>query len=312
VGTSSRKPSQNTSGFWIYKENPRQVPKRGNNPRGDPGKWQLFISRPNVDAVWATVTNLVQEGKLGPAAKVSTMKPNPNTPPGGTDLHVIIVYAADWRDVSDVRRILKSLRDSGLARDWIHFKRDKETESGVYVVHGYQGVSVWNAPPGTGDEITTKWCTGKPILVTDENAASIVAFIEQNDQNAVRRESADGTCTHMDNDEGGTLDLSRELDAGLAVIVPRDDLDCLDGIPLTDLYWAKDPTTIKGNHIQMPLATFIKAHNNPTVIDQESNLEEALRDCNVPTRFIVNSAWIDSEVILDYFKIAILFTLIPR
>lgn len=99
----------------------------------------------------------------------------------GPDLHVIIVYAPDWRDVAQVRRILKSLREAGIARGWVHFKRDRETYAGAYVVRGRQGVSVWNARPGDTDEISTKWVTGNPILVTDASAADIVAAIEMID-----------------------------------------------------------------------------------------------------------------------------------
>ena len=96
-------------------------------------------------------------------------------------MHVIIVYANDWRDTADVRRILKTLRQAGLAKGWVHFKRDRETLAGAYGVQGHRGVSVWNSRPGGHDEITTKWTTGKPVPVTEGNSAEIVAAIEMLD-----------------------------------------------------------------------------------------------------------------------------------
>ncbi len=140
------------------------------------GKWQLFVPQEHVDSAWETVAGLVRAGDLGPSAKVATAKPGPG---GGKKnmLHVVIVYARDWRDVLDVRRLLRVLREAGCAQGWVHFKRDLETYAGAYVARGNRGVSVWNARPGAGDEISTKWTTGRAVPVTPENAAEIVATI---------------------------------------------------------------------------------------------------------------------------------------
>jgi hypothetical protein len=140
------------------------------------GKWQVYVQREHVDEAWTTVAAMVAAGQLGPAAKVSTAKENPNSS-SSPDVHVVIVYAADWRDVADLRRILRALRGAGLAQGWVHFKRDRETYAGAYVNRGRRGVSVWNAAPG-GDEISTKWVTGKRVVVTDENVAEVVAQIQ--------------------------------------------------------------------------------------------------------------------------------------
>jgi hypothetical protein len=110
---------------------------------------------------------------------VSTAKPNPNAV-GAPNLHVLVVYASDWRDISDLRRILRKLREVGLAQGWVHFKRDSETRVGAYTVQGRTGVSVWNAPPGV-DEITTKWVSGKRLTVTDENESEVVGAIVSKD-----------------------------------------------------------------------------------------------------------------------------------
>jgi hypothetical protein len=102
---------------------------------------------------------------------------NPNSS-GGPAEHVVIVYAADWRDVADVRRILRTVR-AGLATGWVHFKRDLETLAGVYGTRGRKGVSVWNSR--NCDQISTRWLTGNSVVVTDENAAEVVAAIERQD-----------------------------------------------------------------------------------------------------------------------------------
>ena len=168
-------PSTVTSDYWLWSENPARVP-------GDPktsGKWQIYVQREYVDEAWSTIVSMVEADQLGPAAKVSTAKENPNSS-SGPDLHVIIVYAADWRDLEDLRRILRALRDAGLAQGWVHFKRDLETRGGAYLNRGSRGVSVWNAAPG-GDEISTKWTTGKRVVVTSDNVDEVVRQIEGQD-----------------------------------------------------------------------------------------------------------------------------------
>jgi hypothetical protein len=178
VTVSPERPSQNAEQYWIYSERPDR-PTLDATSAQTYGKWQVFASRRLVDQAWDTVANLVQTGKLGLSAKVATAKPNPNSSSGPDP--VIIVYAPDWRDVTEVRRILKVLREAGLAQGWVHFKRDRETLAGAYVVCGRQGVSVWNARPGEGDEISTNWVTTKRMVVTDANASEIIAAIERMD-----------------------------------------------------------------------------------------------------------------------------------
>ena len=45
-------------------------------------------------------------------------------------MQVLIVYAQDWPDLADLRHILRKLHEIGLAQDWVHFKRDRETLTG--------------------------------------------------------------------------------------------------------------------------------------------------------------------------------------
>jgi len=169
------KPSKVTDEFWLWAE------KAGPPPLNPDyvGKWQVFVDRAHVDKAWNDIATLVHAGELGPSAKVSTARSNPNAV-GGPDTHVLIVYAQDWRDLADLRRILRKLREIGLAQGWVHFKRDRETLAGAYTVQGRKSVSVWNAPPGI-DEITTKWVTGKRLTVTDENEAEVILAIASKD-----------------------------------------------------------------------------------------------------------------------------------
>lgn len=169
--TPASKPSQTAADFWIKVDAPGRAP----GDLATVGKWQLFVSRDEVDGAWASVVDLLEAGGLGPAAKVSTLLSNPlSVNPGG---HVIIVYAADWRDVPDLRRLLQNLRATGLARGWVHFKRDRESTSLTHTALRWPCVSVWDAPP-VGDAITTRWLTGKRQTVTDQNYQEIVAAIE--------------------------------------------------------------------------------------------------------------------------------------
>ena len=153
-------PSTFTSDYWIWAEDPARL----QGEPGTSGKWQVYVEREHIDEAWRTVSSMIEAERLGPGAKVSTALENPNSSsrPG---LHVIIVYAADWRDLDDLRRILRELRDAGFAQGWVHFKRDRETRSGAYLNRGSRGVSVWNAAPGV-NEISTKWLTGKRVVVT--------------------------------------------------------------------------------------------------------------------------------------------------
>ncbi|MHB1252207.1 MAG: putative phosphothreonine lyase domain-containing protein [Acidimicrobiales bacterium] len=166
-------PSLSTSDYWIWAEDPSRAP---GNPDTS-GKWQVYVQREYVDEAWSTIASMVEQRQLGPAAKVSTVKENPNSP-SGPGLHVIIVYASDWRDLNDLRRILRALHEVGLARGWLHFKRDLETRNGAYLNRGSRGVSVWNAAPGS-DEISTKWVTGKRLVVTAENECEVISQIER-------------------------------------------------------------------------------------------------------------------------------------
>src|SRR5215469_7974522 len=86
-----RLPSTYEDGYWITCRHSDERP-----PAPDPGKWMIFVPVDQVDMAWELVSTAVRDGRLGPSAKVSTAKPNPNA----RDLsrRVIIVYTADYQD----------------------------------------------------------------------------------------------------------------------------------------------------------------------------------------------------------------------
>jgi hypothetical protein len=139
----------------------------------------MGISGAEVDEVWDKVAGLVESGQLGPSAKVSTCRPNPNS--AAPDTFAIMVYAKDWRKVSDLRRILKTLRGGGLATGRAGFKRDHETRAGAYQNRGSKNVSVFVAEPG-GDggepvRLYTNWLGAKTYLDGANDAEVVAAMV---------------------------------------------------------------------------------------------------------------------------------------
>lgn len=143
------------------------------------GKWNLFIPKAAIDEVWAEFASAVEAGEFGISAKVSAALPNPEA--HDPNAHVVILYAADWRDFDDLRRMLRRIRSAGIAQA-VYFKRDRETLASQYSDRGKRTVSVWGSP--SGDTIRTKWVgDGKSwVEVTAENQAELIAQIEAHDK----------------------------------------------------------------------------------------------------------------------------------
>lgn len=159
---------------WLYAE---REPK----PLYDPalvGKWNVFVPRTAVDKVWAALADATERGELGISAKVSASLSNPNA--HDPNSHVVILYAADWRDIEELRRMLRRIREAEIKQS-VYFKRDIETLSGKYSTKNKPTVSVWGSP--SGDMIRTKWVgSGKVwVEVTPDNREAIVAQIEEQD-----------------------------------------------------------------------------------------------------------------------------------
>lgn len=172
--TTNQQPSTART-VWLYAE---PTPK----PTYDSalvGKWQLFIPRVAVDKVWEDLANATESGELGVSAKVSAALSNLNAHDLGS--HVVILYASDWRDLDDLRRLLRRIRKTGIEQT-VYFKRDRETLADKYSEKSKPTVSVWGSP--SGDMIRTKWTgNGKTwVEVTAENQGVVIAQIEEQDE----------------------------------------------------------------------------------------------------------------------------------
>ena len=108
TSTTERKPSEVTDAFWLCAQGPPGRP----NVVGQGGKWLVFVSHKYVDTVWAQIKQSTEAGRLGPAAKVATARPNSNARDPRS--RVICVYTYDWKDEADVKRVREELRRLGI------------------------------------------------------------------------------------------------------------------------------------------------------------------------------------------------------
>ncbi|MCJ1428152.1 hypothetical protein MMC29_006060, partial [Sticta canariensis] len=85
------------------------------------GKWMLFPSPREVDAVWRTVADATASGQLGSAAKVATKSAaeeeadSQGRAESGRP-QLVCVYTTDFADVADIQRVLRKLDQLGLVR----------------------------------------------------------------------------------------------------------------------------------------------------------------------------------------------------
>jgi Domain of unknown function (DUF1917) len=75
------------------------------------GKWMIFVTSDAVDSMWAKVATATAEGKLGVAAKVSTIDEH-KAPQA---LPLICVYTYDFTNKPDIKRVLTKLISLGVA-----------------------------------------------------------------------------------------------------------------------------------------------------------------------------------------------------
>jgi hypothetical protein len=121
-----RKPTEVFDEFWLRV----QRRDRGSHPEATArsGKWLLFFTVETIDEWWLKIKRATEAGLLGDAAKVATMKPNPNAT---NESKVICVYTYDADDAADCSRVRDALRDLGVT--WkIPYKTDSATYSGKY------------------------------------------------------------------------------------------------------------------------------------------------------------------------------------
>jgi hypothetical protein len=146
-----RLPTEVAAHWWIH-----AYADKGPQPAGQAsGKWLVFVPVRYVDQYWRIVKQAVEDGKLGPAAKVATARPNPDEI--DPTRRPIVVYTTDWRDEDDVRRVLRGLRSLGIS--WrLTYKTDEATMTGVYGRHAGTYVS----PSGSSDLINRTAARSKP------------------------------------------------------------------------------------------------------------------------------------------------------
>lgn len=87
------------------------------------GKWMIFRSQAEVEAVWRIIAEATIAGKLGQASKVATAYPTEYK------TKLICVYTKDHRNKADVFRVREELARLGFA-EVLYYKTDAETIAG--------------------------------------------------------------------------------------------------------------------------------------------------------------------------------------
>ena len=119
---ASKLPSKHTVQAWLHAQSPAS---RVLCSTSSTGKWCIFRSAQDVDAMWQRIENACTSQQLD-VAKVSTHKTSQYR-----DSHVICVYTPDFEDKDDVRRVREILRELGCIEE-LGYKRDVDTRNGVY------------------------------------------------------------------------------------------------------------------------------------------------------------------------------------
>jgi hypothetical protein len=137
IGPEKSTPSKNTENFWIT-----AYQKKGNFPEitENTGKWLVFVSLSEVDRWWKKIKFATEQGRLGYASKVSTVKPSPFC--ADPSKKVICIYTYDYNDKKDVMRVREQLRRIGIV-DKIPYKTDNATIAGKYSVKGNKHISIY-------------------------------------------------------------------------------------------------------------------------------------------------------------------------
>lgn len=123
-------PTKTTLMYWIVQDAPYIATGQTDDEMA--GKWLIFLLDDRVDELWRKVRNATASGELGISAKVSTVKPNPES---RDERKVIYVYTRDWADEADVMRVRERLREIGVI-ERIGYKRNIETFRGEYSEKG--------------------------------------------------------------------------------------------------------------------------------------------------------------------------------
>ena len=135
-GPVALKPSQIVDCYWVSAQ--CRVPCKAPTPRC--GKWMLFVPLAEVDTTWVLIKSETECGKLGPSAKVATVKPSPLAWSG--DSKLICVYTYDHTHVEDVFRVRERLKELGFTQK-LKYKTDESTRKGDYARSKKQKVCIY-------------------------------------------------------------------------------------------------------------------------------------------------------------------------
>lgn len=114
-------------------------------------------------------------------------------------------------------------------------------------------------------------------------------------------------------ESGSTNPLAHWIREGYVVVFPKNNrLDLIGSVILSDFSpcIAKSPNAIEEGRSQISLPDFIKAHNNPIVIESKKQIAEMLcNDPETPRRLIVKKSWVTQKLIKECFEKSILFSI---
>ena len=141
--SSSIKPTECTTDYWIYCKGPERLAERGEIY----GKWLIFRKPSQMDELWEDVSARVISGELlSPAAKVSTMIDHKPTSTG-KDMVICVYTTKEDIDVVGMKLV-------HVVKQTIRYKTDEATLAGAYTAHGHKKTTIK----------TINWNKGEPYI----------------------------------------------------------------------------------------------------------------------------------------------------
>ncbi|XP_031620721.1 uncharacterized protein LOC116339154 [Contarinia nasturtii] len=147
--------------YWLYAQNNKY--NRESFELQKIGKWMLFLTKHQVNAIWDKIKQAVTNGDLW-HSKVSTYSAeSPN------DTHAVMIYTKDYTDLNDVINVLDFLETSGIKEPHttIRYKTDQQTAAGIYS-GGKQKPWIYasdtirgGSPAATGTSNCSNWRDGR-------------------------------------------------------------------------------------------------------------------------------------------------------
>ena len=131
-------PMEVKDAYWVFAFREKGIYPKSVNP----GKWLIFVSVKDIDAIWMKIRKATEDGLLGDSAKSSTAKDNGMS--RNKNSKVICVYTYDWKDKNDVFRIRSVLRELGITWE-IGYKTDEDTIKGKYALTGNLSICKYRA-----------------------------------------------------------------------------------------------------------------------------------------------------------------------